>query len=413
MKKEKKKIKYALLMCFIISIFFSYSYLLRVIPSVIINDIKEKLIIDNSVFGIIIVYYYYAYTPLQILAGIIIDKYNKKYILTIACLLCAIGTLIFFNTNNTEIAKIGRFITGLGSAFAYIGILKIARIYLPKKYFATISGLGICIGMGGAIIGELFISKMIVIYKLKDILNIIIIIGILLSLIIFITIKEQKKIINKQKNNKKSTIKIIKEIVKTKILWINGIIGCLTFLPITVFAELWGIPFLEYTAKLDKITAATCSSLIFMGFCIGGPLWGLISDKIKKRKTPMLIGILLSSIIIFDVIFNTSNKYYILYIQLFLSGFLLSSQTLNFAIANDISNTKTSATVIAFTNTIIMLGGLIIQPTIGYVLKLLENTNNISTLSFNINNFQIAMAIIPISLIISIILIFYIEETYK
>src|SRR5690606_38072845 len=138
-------------------------------------------------------------------------------------------------------AKAGRFLVGFGSAFAYVGVLKIAAIWLPRKYFALTAGLCCALGMLGAMSGEIVMARMVDWIGWRDTLVYAAHAGLLLTLVIWLVIRDR----NRQQEYPKKRYKKVEltteffEVVKNPLLWNNGLIGCLAFLPLTIFAELW------------------------------------------------------------------------------------------------------------------------------------------------------------------------------
>jgi len=143
----------------------------------------------------------------------------------------------------------------------------------------------------------------------------------------------------------------------------------LLYIPLSAFAELWGIPYLETVYQLPKVAAASSISWVLLGWAIGAPLVGLISDKLGKRLPVLLIGsglALLCVLIILNVHFT---EIYLLNLALVIFGILCSGQILIMVIAKELVPTHVAATVMAFTNMLIMLGGMIFQPLIGNLVK--------------------------------------------
>ena len=128
-------------------LFYCYNYFLRVSPSVMQNELTDSFHITATQFGTLAAFYYYAYTPMQIPAGMIYDKFGVRLVLSFACLVAVLGLSIFISADNYLMAGAGRCLIGLGTAFAYIGTLKLASIWLPANRFATVAGLTTAIGM--------------------------------------------------------------------------------------------------------------------------------------------------------------------------------------------------------------------------------------------------------------------------
>ena len=89
---------------------------------------------------------------MQIPAGVIIDKYNRKIVIGIATSLCVFGNFLFSATNHYEVAFVGRILMGIGSAFGFIGAAKMAAMWLPKRYFSTFIGFATIIGILGGLV---------------------------------------------------------------------------------------------------------------------------------------------------------------------------------------------------------------------------------------------------------------------
>ena len=260
----------ALLMCVIGAVFYCYEYYLRVAPSVIQPELMQTFNISQSGLGIMISYYYLAYVPLQIPVGLMLDLWGPRRVLTFACLLCAVGTYLFAGTDIIWAAKLGRFMIGFGSAFAYIGVLKIANLWLPHKYFAMIAGLCTALGMFGAMSGGILMVKFVNIIGWQQTLYCSAFVGLILAAILWLVIRDKsdREFMQRgRESHRGRTIWVeLLEVIASKQLWINGTIGCLMFLPLTAFAELWSVSYLE-NLGLNKEYAAVGSSMGIFRFC--------------------------------------------------------------------------------------------------------------------------------------------------
>lgn len=405
----------ALLMCVLGAIFYCYEYYLRVAPSVIHPELMQTFGLSQAGLGVLVSYYYMAYVPLQIPVGLMMDFWGPRRVLTFACILCAIGTYIFAGTNDIWIAKLGRFMVGFGSAFAYVGVLKIANLWLPRKYFAMVAGLCTALGMFGAMSGGILMSKFVAVVGWQQTLYSSAFIGLILSAVLWFVIRDNsdREFMNQGRASHKGLsiwVELL-EVVKSKQLWLNGMVGCLTFLPLTGFAEFWSVAYLE-SVGLDKEYAALGTSMVFLGFALGSPLWGRASDLIKSRRIPLMLGSITSAIAAYLLLKMQINSVTLLFSVLFALGFLASAQVLVFAVGEDSCRPGMSATTASFTNFIVMLGGFVLQPLVGIILDYLR-TNESTNAVVNLVDFKAALLIIPIGLVVASILSFFLKETYN
>ena len=71
-------------------LFYCYNYFLRVSPSIMQSELSQAFHITATQFGTLAAFYYYAYTPMQVPAGMIYDKFGVRFVLCVACLVAVI-----------------------------------------------------------------------------------------------------------------------------------------------------------------------------------------------------------------------------------------------------------------------------------------------------------------------------------
>ncbi|TAL58849.1 MAG: MFS transporter, partial [Legionella sp.] len=251
MRSEKWKKYYTIigwLICGLGAIFYSYEYLLRIAPSVMENALRAHFDLSATGFGAISSIYYLAYVPMQLPVGVLLDRYGPKRLLTIACMICVIGTYLFTGTSTVWVASVGRFLMGFGSAFAFVGVLKLGTLWLPENRLALIAGLTSALGPIGAMIGDNFLDIFVERIGWIDTLNATAIFGIVLTVLLWFGIHDRKghpELHGTVPSMKKGLVDL-GIILTSKQIWVNGMYGCLVYLPTTVFAELWGIPYLRH-----------------------------------------------------------------------------------------------------------------------------------------------------------------------
>src|SRR6185295_2055793 len=68
-----------------------------------------------------------------------------------------------------------------------------------------------------------------------------------------------------------------------------GLIAGLMFLPTTIFDMVWGVRFLQESHDVPYSLAVLRSASVPVGWIIGCPLLGALSDRIGRRK-PVIAG---------------------------------------------------------------------------------------------------------------------------
>ncbi|MBV9575745.1 MAG: MFS transporter [Gammaproteobacteria bacterium] len=402
-------------------LFYCYNYFLRVSPSVMQPELTQAFHITATQFGTLAAFYYYAYTPMQIPAGMIYDKFGVRFVLCIACLLAAIGLSVFITANNFFMAGFGRFLIGLGTAFAYIGTLKLASIWLPPNRFATVAGLTTAIGMTSGALAETYLTKIVENIGYKAALHTALLSGIVLSVIIILLVRNrptrtQTTDANEMQTpiNIKQLLNALRLIFKNPQMWLIGIIGCLLYLPSSVFLDLWGIPYLKTVYHLTPEQASLVSSYTFYGWIISGPIIGAYSDKIKRRRMPLTITGFFAAVLLCSVFYVPNIPVSSLYLIFFMIGFCCGAHPLCFALGKESNPVQISGTSVAVTNMLIMAGGAIFQPVVGKLLDL-HTTSSLAANGLPIytaSDYTFALSVIPLGVALGIFLSLFLKETY-
>lgn len=407
------------LICTMGMLFYCYNYFLRVSPSVMQNDLMQNLHINASQFGMLASFYYCAYTPMQVPVGMIYDRFGARLVQFFAVLIAVSGVAVFIAADTLFAASAGRFLIGLGTAFAYIGVLKLASIWLPPNRFATIAGLTTAFGMISAIISDKYLTSFVQSMGYKNALHVALIIGVTLSAVILFFMRSTPKNPAHAHQPKaapmafKQLLHALRIVLTNPQMWLIGFIGCLFYLPASVFLDLWGIPYLEAVYQLTPEQAASAVSCTFVGWIISGPSIGAISDKIKQRRLPLIISAFMSTIFLSLIFYIPGLSLYTLYVLFFFVGIFCGAHPLCFALGKENCPNQISGTAVAVVNTLIMLGGWVFQPVVGKLLD--QHSANIVIQNgvriYSASDYNYALTVIPVGLILTIALSFFLKET--
>ena len=132
-KKLQLTILLGSMIWFIAALFYSFEFLLRISVSLMVPDLMQSFAVGATVIGNISAIYYLSYQVMQIPAGMLLDRFGIKRLLSIATLIVAIGCFLFSTSSTIWLIMLSRLLIGLGSAFAFLACLKIALYdqYLP------------------------------------------------------------------------------------------------------------------------------------------------------------------------------------------------------------------------------------------------------------------------------------------
>jgi len=242
--------------------------------------------------------------------------------------------------------------------------------------------------------------------------------GVIITIVLFVLLRSGNA--QTAKDNSSTNVgflvifKGLWEAFKTPQFWKAGFVGCLLYMPTSAFAELWAIPYLKEARGLTDHDAASVVSLIFLGWVVGGPVFGFLSDRFKNRLTPMFIGSSIGLIAFSYMLYMPHHSLNMLRALFIVLGFGVSSKIVIFAVARESTSSVIGGTVIACTNMMVMVSGVIFQPLIGVLLDmhwsgaLLENGVRL----YSTSNFMFALSVLPVGTIVALITILFMKETH-
>jgi sugar phosphate permease len=399
--------------------FYSYEFFVRVSPSVMVADLMRNFRVDAEAIGTLSALYYYAYAMLQIPVGAMLDNYGIRRLLFFAALSVALGNVLLAATHKFWVAEISRVLMGVGSAFSFVGCLKLAANWFPQRQFAFLVGLTNMVGVLGAIGAEAPLAYAFHRFGWHMTLWSMGIIGSLLALLISLVIRDNPQFIGclaccpKKSTQEHDFWEGFKYIIRCRRNWLVALYGGLMVAPVSAFTELWSVPFFTQVHHFSNIAAAGLSSLMFLGIAVGGPVHTYLSGKIHRRKPILWVGTIGALVCLSFLLYVNFTSIVLAEVTLFLFGFFISSMLLVFALNVEMHATWANGIVIGFTNTFVMLGGTVFQPLVGLVLDQLwqgEMQGNVQV--FSAHAYRIALSLTILSLVGALCVLKFIRETY-
>ena len=283
----KNASRVALVAWLIAAVYYFYQYMLRSAPAVMLPELSTAFGISAAGVASMAGLFYYGYSPFSLVAGVAMDKFGPRRVIPVGAALVGIGSLMFAS-GDAGIASVGRFLQGAGGVFALIGAVYIATTSFPPSRAATLIGATQMFGMGGGSAGQFAVGPMIaagVVWSSfwfgMGIAGLVI-----AGLLLFLLPRRQA---GAAAAKGPGALRALATVFRNPQSLLCGMIAGLMFIPTTIFDMVWGVRFLQEGIGYDYGEAVMRSATVPLGWMIGCPLLGAISDKIGRRK-PVMIG---------------------------------------------------------------------------------------------------------------------------
>jgi len=403
---NKIKLPHAILMYAVTSLFLAFEMALQVSPSIMTHDLIGAFHVDAYWLGIISGSYFISYTIMQIPAGILFGYFNTRNVIVIPLILCAIGASLFAISNQIIVAIMARIFMGIGSAFAFISVLVVVADVFDKKYYGLFTGITQMIAAIGAMCGQLPLLYLKNLTNWHVVMYVIAMLGIILAFTVWFVVNYKKcNCYLDARANIPDFFRSFFTVIKNPRSWWIALYACCLWAPMSAFASLWGVPFLE--AKGFSATIATqLVMLMWVGLAIGSPLIGFLSDRFNTRFLFLCLSALIGAIA-FAIILFLPNNSFIITIMILLAGGACAGQALSFAVVSEQNNKATNAVAISFNNMAVVISGALLQPLAGKLIQSYGHKKLVSdAATYSPNAYKFGLSAILICYIISFIVSF-------
>lgn len=414
MNNQEQKISLTSIIILLIgAVFFFYEYMVQLSFTVMIPEIMGHFSIGATQIGWIATTFLIVYSGMQLPVGVMLDRFGPKRLLSVASISCALGCALFGSSPIFWQLLLGRGLIAFGSAFALISCLKLVANWFPPRRFALLSTLTIAIGMLGATCGQAPAAILVGKFGWQNSNYIFAAIGLILSILIIIIIRDQPiKPESSTTHNKIPLLQGLKHVIAQRQNWITAIYGGLMYAPTLIFGGLWGVTYIAQKYGYPKAEAGLIVSSIYIGWAIGGPIFGWISDTLERRKLPMYISSSVALLFITVAIYANGLDKITLTLLLFGFGVFSSGFPLSFVVIQEMNPSQYTGAALGFMNTINQAVGAIIAPIFGMVLDFWWKGAMVDNIKiYATTDYAIALSVVPLLVIISIAFLPFMRET--
>lgn len=397
----------------IAALFFLYEFFLRTFIGSVAHQVIPALHLNAVQFAAIGSAYYVTYGAMQIPVGILTDKFGVKKVMLFATLICSASCFLFAASTGFKLAFFSRMLMGFSSSFAFICLLVIAATWFPMRFFGFFAGLSQFIGtMGPLLAGGPLVSMM----KSRDeswntVMTQVGVFGLFIMLLVLFVVR------NKPRDGEQALIYLqhplplsmrLFRLFKNKQAWLVAAYSACIYISIELLGAIWGTEYLQSRGFTQEI-AADIISVCWLGYAIGCPMLGALSDIARRRK-PVLVFSGIIGLIATGCITYLPTQHYLIYsILFFLLGIAAAGQNVGFVTISEHVDTTLRATALGFNNGAITLTSALTPPLISYFIMISSHGSTILTPSNFITGFTVMPILYLLSLLISI---YFIKETY-
>ena len=359
------------------AVFYLIGFYQRVAPAVMTEELTAAFNLSGATLGNLSAFYFYSYVAMQIPTGILADSWGPRRLLAGGSLIAGLGTLVFALAPTLLWANLGRFVIGGSVAVAFVGLLKLATHWFAPRQFALASGLALLVGIIGAVFAGVPLQLLVEAYGWRGVMVASAVVLFLVALMIWALVRDDPQergyisYASLETSRTPSFAGALRGVLAVfsyhnpRLLFFipGGIVG-----PVLTFAGLWGVPFLTTHYNLSNTHAAALCTTLLASWAVSGPILGAWSDRMERRKLIYVLGSGLTLLGWSGLIFLPQLPLPVLTLLIIIIGAASGCMVLSFAYSKESIPPYLAGTVSGMVNTGVMLGPMLLQPGVGWML---------------------------------------------
>ncbi len=401
---------------------FAIQYLLlffhRVCTAVLAPELVAVFNISGTALGFLSAGYFYPYALMQIPVGMLSDSFGARKTATVFGALGAFGSILFGLSPYFSFAVFARVLIGLGVSAVFVPAMTVYARWFKGKEYARISGLLVAIGGIGWLAGAAPLAFITQVFDWRAVFVFIGVLTLVLTAVTWFVVADSpdKKGFSSVtepgavRSSGSGVWRGLWQLCREKYFWALAPWYFMRTGVLFSFAGLWAGPYLLDVHKLSKLETGNLLSIVPIAIIVGSPLLGYLSDKVFGSRKIVLVGssVLHCACWVVLLLYTDTVSVGWLCVILFLMGIAAGSPgNVGFANVKEVFPPSMAGTAIGAANLFAFLGGVVLQPLIGYVLDLTGRVGS----AYPSSAYRTAFWVFFAASIIALVSVFFTKET--
>jgi sugar phosphate permease len=393
----------------------------RVAPAVLTRELSTEFALTAAALGNLSAVYFYSYVAMQIPTGLLADHWGPRRTLALGGTVAAAGAALFGLAESYTLVVLGRLLVGGAVGVAFVSMLKLSTHWFDHSRFAAIAGVAVATGVVGAVSAGAPLRLAADAFGWRHVMVASGAVTALVAIATWLVVRDDPRDRGYRSYMPQgrpgvaghSVLGGLRICFRSRNTWLVFFInGAVAGAPLT-FAGLWGVPFLATHYGLSTPAAAGVVSLLLVAWAAGGPFFGALSDRMGERQPIYLVGAAAAFVGWIIVIFVEQLPVAGLAAVLIVIGLASAAVMVGFALVKETVPPSLAGTAGGITNMGNMLGGMLLQPAVGWVLDRMwggETVNGVRV--FDLDAYRAGFMLMLAWIGVAVALVLFTRETH-
>lgn len=390
---------------------YTLSFFQRFAPASIAQDLALAFDTTAASLGVLAATYFYVYTLMQVPTGVLVDTLGPRRILLIGGVISFIGSLWFGLAPDLSQALVGRTLVGLGVSVTFIAMLKIIALSFEEHRFASLTGLGVFIGNIGSVLAGVPLAFAAAEIGWRAVFIAVAVASLVFGMLAWWMMRHSAAMAG-TRVDRTVVMGGLWSVLRNRQTWAPALTNLGLAGSYFTFAGLWAMPYLTQVHGYSRNIAATHLSLMYAGFAVGCLTLGIISDRLRQRKT-----ILIAAAVVYCSIWcvwwwGGALPVAATMALCALMGFSTAGFSLTWACAKEVNPPQLAGMSTSIANVGGFFGAAVMQPLVGWLMdRVWAGTMANGVRAYSLADFRFGLSVVIALAFFGLLAAFFVRET--
>lgn len=351
---------------------FNLSMFYRVSVTMISPELARDLSLSASQLGDLSAAFFYAFALCQIPLGMALDRLGPRRVMTILGLVGVGSAAMFAMSTSASTAVIARVLMGLGMSCNLMGPLYLISIWFPPTRFATVSGLFMSLGVLGQLGAATPLVYLSQALGWRGAFFAMAALNLVQVAALYLIVRDRQPGVEPPATVRENPLKGLGQVMRMPSYWIISMGNFFRYGCIMSVLGLWGGPYLINALGLSPVQAGNALLCVSLGFMIGQPVAGRLSDSVLKTRKYMIIPSLFTSALLSLLLgwLPQGLAVWAVYAMFFALGLSSAPGQIMFAHIRELAPPHLAARAMTSTNLFLMVGPAAVMQFTGFLVDI-------------------------------------------
>ena len=300
---------------------YTVSQFLRTSLGVLSPNLMHDFNINPNNMGLLGGVFFLSFAIFQIPAGILIDKYGPRKVMSSVIIFAVLGSIIFALSNSFYILLIGRVLMGLGCSICLMGSLVLITRWTDSDQFSKLAGIILAVGGIGGLLATTPLSYFSELFGWRLSLWLAAAVTFCVMILYYFILEDRKNDLILNRSNETISLKNLLFILKERNFKFMIPMSLMSYSSLVVILGLWGAPYLKDIHGLDSVERGKILMLMAISWNIGSFVFGRLRSIFGNYKNVVIFGATGVIILLFILSIITEINSIYLYILFCILGF--------------------------------------------------------------------------------------------